>query len=72
MKWSAKPSVTVTSKISFNFNFRLFMKERNVIFKALHYKLFILKALSKLLPKLTIKTKRLLQLKLLSFVNVND
>jgi len=48
------------------------MKERNVIFKALHYKLFILKALSKLLPKLTIKTKRLLQLKLLSFVNVND
>jgi len=40
--------------------------------KALHYKLFFVKALAKRLWKLTIKMKRLLQLKLLSFVNVND
>ncbi len=40
--------------------------------KALHYKLFFLKALSKRLWKLTIKTKRLSQLKSLSFLNFND
>jgi len=40
--------------------------------KALRYKLFFVKALSKRLWKLTINTKRLSQLKSLSFVNVND
>ncbi len=40
--------------------------------KALQYKLFSVKALSKRLQKLTIKMKRLLQLKPLSFVNVNN
>jgi hypothetical protein len=40
--------------------------------KALRYKLFFLKALAKQLWKLTIKTKRLSQLKSLSFLNFND
>jgi hypothetical protein len=40
--------------------------------KALHYKLFFLKALTKRLWKLTIKTKRLSQIKSLSFLNFND
>jgi len=40
--------------------------------KALRYKLFFLKALSKRLWKLTINTKRLSQLKSLSFLNFKD
>jgi len=40
--------------------------------KALRNWKIFLKALSKRLRKLTIKTKRLWQLKFLSFVNVND
>jgi hypothetical protein len=39
--------------------------------KALRYKLFFLKALTKRLWKLTIKTKRLSLLKSLSFLNFN-
>jgi len=40
--------------------------------KALRYKLFFLKALTKRLWKLTIRTKRLSWLKSLSFLNFND
>ncbi len=39
--------------------------------KALRHKLFFVKALSKRLQKLMIKTKRLLRFKFLSFVDIN-
>jgi len=45
-----------------------YRKER-YLNKALHYKLFFVKAFTKRLWKLTIKTKRLSQLKSLSFLN---
>jgi len=40
--------------------------------KAVRYKLFFLKALTKWLWKLTIKTEQLSRLKSLSFLNFND
>jgi len=47
-------------------------KITNAIVKALRNWKIFLKALSKRLQKLTIKTKRLWRLKFLSFIKVND
>jgi len=44
------------------------VNQMDMSFKALHYKLFFFKALSKRLWKLIIKTKQLSQLKLLSLL----
>jgi len=69
------PGMTLTpfpSSIGCNLNLRPSNHEPSLLTKALQNWKISVKALTKQLWKLTIKTKRLSRFKLLSFVHVND